>query len=547
MCGIFASFGKIKLYDAIECLGHLEYRGYDSAGVAYIDGDIKTNKALGATSNLINNIENKEVSSLISHTRWATNGVVNLDNTHPHSSLDREVYLVHNGILENEQELIDKYLSNISLKSDTDSEVIANLLSVFLKSSSPLEALKRLKEIMQGQYAIVVLICGVDGLFYLKKDMPLILAYDDIKNYYLTSDILSLPANTKRYAVLDDDTYGLINCDLNCDNFLFKSFFSNNEQLIKENRMIVEIKEELTLVDDLIKSIKEDEEALRPFLDETSEIVVLGAGSSYYAGLYACKIWERVLKKRISCFIASEFQFNESLYKENTLFLLISQSGETADLIASLSHIKWGKTILVTNKNDSTLARKVDIAFDIKAKTEIAVAATKSFNQTILWFYLLALTYTRQDYLEIQSYKKNIHYFINKIMEVSVKEKFFFLGSNFDFVAALEAALKLKEVTYIPSWGLALKELKHGPIALIDEDTTVYILNSDIDQNVNNTIQEIKARKGEVIVITPPFTSPYLGALSLITFSQLLAYHIAIKLGLNPDKPRNLAKSVTVL
>ncbi len=548
MCGIFGAFGNINLQDSLKALRSLEYRGYDSAGIAYKANKIKVVKVLGSAKNLEDKIKDKETNYVISHTRWATNGVVSIPNAHPHQSLNKRVTLVHNGILENEDEIKNKYLPNMFFKSETDSEVIVALADLLLKTLEPAKMVEKLKTIIKGNYAILILVDGINGIFYLKNKSSLILAYDDCNNYYLTSDIISLPANTVGYKMIPDGKSGLIDKGTN-DRLDFRPFVIKEKQNFHDNRMIKEIKEEIELVDPLVKECKNINENITNLIKKSKEIVILGAGSSYYAGLYGAKLFSDRLKIRTDAYLASEFVYKDYLWDEETLFIFISQSGETADLIKVNEQIKQGNKVLITNRINSTLDSLINNTLDIKANEELAVGATKSFNQTVLLFYLLTEKILGSKNSEIEIYKKNLEFFYKKDYKdiLSNAKKVFFIGKEYDYIASLEGALKLKEITYLPTWGMSSSELKHGSLALVDSETIVIGLCSVMNNYLENSLNEVKARKGKTMLVKTPFHSPYLGSLALITYAQLLTYYTAVDAKLNPDLPRNLAKSVTVL
>lgn len=547
MCGIFGFFGNYSLKETLNCLKKLEYRGYDSAGIAYENNEII--KSVGRISKLESKIEDKVVRKAISHTRWATNGEVLEVNAHPHISHDGTVVLVHNGILENEHEITSTYLKDITFKSDTDSEKIACLLAILLNDNSPLATAKKLMEIIKGSYAIVFMIKNDDSLYYLKNNSSLILGYDN-ENYYISSDLYALPSTCTKYKHIPNHTCGSISNEVVTDNSPFLDYDFSNSIIVNNDMMLKEIKEELDLTDKLELLIDDYYQKYRDLFESSDEIILIGTGSSYYAAMYIEKLIKDIIHKKATCVLASEFDYNLYLYSKNTLFILISQSGETADVINAANKIMNGNLMLITNSINSILANRINNVMCIEASKEIAVAATKTFNQTVLLMYLFLLKLTNEEKNELSLYKANISYFIDNCSNFDKYlkyEKIFFIGKGYDYIASLEAALKVKEITYVSSWGYQASELKHGSLALVDEKTLVIGFSSQIESYLLHNLNEVKARKGSTELITVPLYSKYLGALSLITYSQLLSYYLAKLKGLDPDYPRNLAKSVTVI
>ncbi len=546
MCGIYARFGSFNINEALTCLKRLEYRGYDSYGISYNNNIIY--KKIGRIK-LVKDNDNYLINKCISHTRWATNGSVTINNAHPQASFDNNVVLVHNGILENELEIKETYLKNISLKSQTDSEVIANLINYFLKSNSPLESILKVKEIIKGQYAIAFMIKDDDNIYFMKKKMSLLLAYDN-NNYYLSSDIVGLNNTTLFYKHLADDSYGYIGNNLYTNDtrpFLEYNFHHEKEEL--SSLMLKEIYEEESAAINLLNTKDNINENIISLIDKYNDIVILGCGSSFYAGEYIAYLLEEELSKRCKVILPSEFKY-KTIYR-NSLFILISQSGETADLINILESINIKNTILFTNNINSSLSLSIPYIVDIKAGPEYGVASTKSFNQTILSFYLIMMAIKEEEPLEIKSYLNNIDEikksFNNKIpKQLSLMNNVFYLGTGLDYIISKEAALKLKELAYIPCEGYSYKELKHGSLALISDKSTVIGLSSS-NTNIIPTLNEVKSRNGNIIYLTIKYPSKCLGSLSLARYIQLIAYYTSKELGNDPDHPRNLAKSVTVI
>lgn len=550
MCGIFCFKGNSNTSFLLDSLKKLEYRGYDSCGILYKNEEMVIKKAVGDVSKLKSIVEDVSVNLALSHTRWATHGGVSLLNSHPHNSFDELVYLVHNGIIENGAVLKETYIPNVKLYGDTDSEIIANLISYFLRYDKPLEVIEKLIDILEGTYAICFIIKGDDNIYFLKDKSPLVIG-EGKENLYISSDIYALPKDVYRYMNVANKEYGYIGENILCSGGLrFLDFNINDCSETSDGyKMIEEIKEEPYLVDDLIDYVNNLNEESVDIFSKYKSLTIIGSGSSYYAGMYISKIYEDIYKKHAYLYLASEFNFKLPTLDDDTLILLISQSGETLDIIDSCDLVKEYKTILFTNNVYSTLSNQVDIVYDICAKKEYGVAATKTFNQTVLLAYLLFRRNKGKSFKEVEAYQKRLEEIIKEdicIDKLVNSNKVFYIGVGYDYVATLEGALKLKEITYVPCEGYSANELKHGTLSLIDQDTTVIALSSSIKSNLVNTLSEVKSRGGNVIYIKEDRFLPYLGALLIITRLQMVAYKLAISKKLNPDRPRNLAKSVTV-
>lgn len=548
MCGIFAQSGTFTTNDVIESLKKLEYRGYDSAGIAY-GTDLKASKSVGRIDNLLNIVNDLQTHQAIAHTRWATNGKPTLENAHPHFSQNNNVCVVHNGIIENCEELKDTYLKNCILKSDTDTEIIADLIELFLREHCPLETISMLMKILKGTYAVVFMIRDDSSIYYFKYKSPLVVAYND-DNSYISSDLYAIPSNAKKYMHISNYGYGKIGKDSYYSDGNRFLDFKITEQIRKYSTyMYSEIIDELEVCNLLLDDVLKYSFQKRNVLKKSKSLVIVGAGSSYYAGLYIAKLYERYYKKHAYVYLASEFLYDDIFINDESLVLFISQSGETADLINAFDKIENEK-ILFTNNVESTLANMIPNHYDILAKKEYAVCATKSFNQTILLAYMLINDNDDELKEEIRKYKNNIKEMIDFVTDdysLSNFKKIFFVGCGLDYIISLESALKVKEITYIPCFGHHALELKHGSLSLIDSDTAIIGLSSMYKSHLSNTMNEIKSRGGSIKYVSPKCYSHDLGALALVTYAQLLAYFIAIKKGNDPDHPRNLAKSVTVL
>lgn len=543
MCGIYAQFGSFTLNDALMCLKKLEYRGYDSYGIGYDNNNIY--KDIGRIR-LFEEKENKRVRKAICHTRWATNGCVSKENAHPQKSRDGNVVLVHNGILENEKIIRDTYFKDHEFNSQTDSEVIAELINLFLRTNEPFEAVRKVMDVIKGSYAIIFMIKNDSNIYFMKNKSSLIIAYDK-EGYYLSSDIYALNKSTIAYKHINDMSYGRIGPDYYyCDNDFIPYDFDFNtcsdsvmlDEIYQEEELALNLYKNHHFCDNLINIVK-----------ESKDFVLIGSGSSFYAAEYIAKMIELKLEKRAKAFLPTEFEYND-LYAQST-YIFISQSGETADVLNIIENIKTNKKILLTNNPSSQMALHVPNVIDIKAQREVAVASTKSFNQSVLAFYLLLMKVNNEEADEIYAYIKNLEeikkvFNHKKIETISKMKCVFYLGQGFDYIISKEGALKLKEIAYIPTEGYSTSELKHGSLALISCDTMVIGLSSK-ESFLTSSLNEVKARGGNVLFLNTKYPSKLLGALALVRYVQLIAYYVAVELKLDPEHPRNLAKSVTVI
>ena len=548
MCGIFGLVGKSKTTEVLRCLKKLEYRGYDSCGIAYKDDSVHLKKEIGKVDLLLDKIEDKDLNLAIAHTRWATNGCVKLENTHPLKSLGGNVILVHNGIIENVDIIKETYMHDVNFSGDTDSEVLATLLEIMLVDNNPIEAIKKTMSIITGTYAVVFMINGNDLIYYFKNKSPLVLA-SGLNANYISSDISALPKDTLEYMYASDKSYGYIGeyiYSSDGDRFM-KYEYKSLEKSSNDYNMINEIKEEPDLVFDLINYVEHNEKIID--FNKYKSLVIIGAGSSYYAGLYIAKLYEKFYKKHAYCYLASEFNHQMPVLDKNCLYLLISQSGETIDILDVFDNIDSQNILLFTNNTNSSLASKIPQTFDICAGKELGVAATKSYNQTVLLAYLLFMKNLNLKIDEIYEYQKVIKKEVLTPFDISNFkdiDKFFFIGKGLDYIASLECALKVKEINYIPCEGYSASELKHGTLSLVDEKTMVIGLTSQLNSYLVNALTEVSSRNGKIEYVKIDKYLENLGALVLVTYGQLLAYNLAVSKGLNPDFPRNLAKSVTV-
>ena len=595
MCGIVGYIGNENAATILlDGLRKLEYRGYDSSGIAVFDkSEIKTIKATGKLENLykkINNSSSLEGYMGIGHTRWATHGKATFENAHPHSS--EHFTLVHNGIIENEEELRNKYLKDVSFKSQTDTEVIVKLIELFYKTETDMKKiLKRLISELKGSYSLAIISKNTpDTLYALKNKSPLLIGKGKDFNI-LASDPIAMISKTKDFYEIKDKEFAVITKDST-------SIFSQFLEEIPRNSYTMEIDDsdaqKGAYAHYMLKEIDEQPAVIRRILEkysnetgnldfnsdllktirESDKIYIIACGTSYHAGLLGKQFFEKISKKCAEVFIASEFIYNPPLLLGNPFFIFISQSGETADSRSSLVKVKemGYKTLTITNAKNSTLARESDFSLLLYAGPEIAVASTKAYTAQVTLLAILATSIKNSINIDIKNELYKISLEIEQIC--SKKEIFkriceeflkdakncFYIGRGIDFYVCLEAALKLKEISYIHTEGFAAGELKHGTIALIENNTPVIAINTqkNLSPHIRSNIKEVKARGANVLSIcknslkTPDDriiindVHELLTPLLSIIPTQYIAYYSALHNGCDIDKPRNLAKSVTV-
>ncbi|MGV3602695.1 MAG: glutamine--fructose-6-phosphate transaminase (isomerizing) [Dyadobacter fermentans] len=612
MCGIVAYVGNREAYPLIlKGLKRLEYRGYDSSGVALLEnGELNIYKKKGKVSDLESELNGKQLPATIGigHTRWATHGEPNDVNAHPHYSNNRRLAIIHNGIIENyasiKQNLIGK---GHKFLSDTDTEVLVHFIEdVQKETGASLEAAVRLalKEVV-GAYAIVVMSIDHPGqLIAARKGSPLVIGVGE-HEYFLASDATPIIEYTKDVVYLDDYEVAVIN-----EGKLSIQHLESTKETIPyiqklemeletiekggyDHFMIKEIFEQPRSIADSMRGRLRADDAhlqlggLNDYLDKLAQadrVVIVGCGTSWHAGLVAEYMFEELARINVEVEYASEFRYRNPVIKENDIVIAISQSGETADTLAAIELAKSkGATIFgVCNVVGSSIARATHAGAYTHAGPEIGVASTKAFTAQVTVLTLMAIavakrkgTISEETYRQLLIELETIPSKVDKVFENAAKIKeiafiftyarnFIYLGRGLNFPVALEGALKLKEISYIHAEGYPAAEMKHGPIALIDEDMPVVFLatkDSSYEKIVSN-IQEVKARKGRVIaivtegdtlipgmvdfVIEVPNTHEILTPLVSVIPLQLLSYYIAVMRGRNVDQPRNLAKSVTV-
>lgn len=606
MCGIIGYIGTKKAKPIlINGLLRLEYRGYDSAGIATVEKDgIKVIKEKGKIANLdaMDGINDLEGTIGIGHTRWATHGKPSAINSHPHYDNDKLFAVVHNGIIENYHDL-RKFLEDngYTFLSDTDTEVIPNLINFYYKKENDfLKAVKIACDDLKGSFALEIL-CKYypDNMIVVRQDSPLVIGRGLDENY-ISSDIPAILSFTKDFYFLNDREFAVLSRDnidfydneLNKIDKVVKSIEWNTASAEKDGYddfMLKEIYEQPNAIRETIGSkLSEskisfnDFEIKKEFLETINRIYIVACGTAMNAGLATKATFENFCKIPTEVDIASEFRYRDPLIDEHTLCIYISQSGETADTIAALklAKSKGAKTIAVANVIGSSITREADYCIYTHAGPEIAVASTKAYTSQVVLLNILALYFAevldRVPSSTIDSMKKELlelpkkaEITLRNVAEVKnfanivYKETdMFFLGRGVDYYVASEGSLKLKEISYIHSESYAAGELKHGPIALIENDVTVIgiITNPNFVEKTISNIQEVITRGAKTLVITNqkinesqffkviniPDTEPCLSPVLSIIPLQLLAYYISKEKGLDVDKPRNLAKSVTV-
>ena len=603
MCGIIGYLGKRDACSILEQgLERLEYRGYDSAGVSILhNGNFTTIKSPGKVEVLKNNLEPLNIHGGLGlgHTRWATHGEVNKLNAHPHLDCNEEIAIVHNGIIENYQTLKSALLKRGHLfKSDTDTEVIAHLLEEHYEGDLE-KALQEVLPQLRGSYALIVASKKEpDKIIAARMLSPLLLGIGK-DGYYLASDATALIGEAQFVIYLDDGEMAVVKED----SFSIKDFYGNERLKDPSNLnmttslankegfphfMLKEINEQPEVVKNIIAHYIKENQVILPikdnFFNDIDQIVIVACGSAYHAGLIAEYLIEDIAGIAVSVDTSSEFRYRNPVLEDKTLFIFISQSGETADTLASLRFAKEHnfKTLSLVNVEESTIARESDQVLYTIAGPEIGVASTKAYLAQIMALQLLALKLAQLRCVKDSKFLKNYILDLKKIplylekmiagkenieklaLELCQSSNFLYLARGVNYPNALEGALKLKEISYIHAEGYPGGEMKHGPIALIEEQLPVVIISiaGKVRDKMLSNMLEIKARKGRIIgLITEedleaeaicyrsikiPKINEFLTTLLVPLPLQLLAYFIALKKGCDIDKPRNLAKSVTV-
>ncbi len=611
MCGIVGYVGRHNAVPVlISGLESLEYRGYDSAGVAVLQKDgIGIRKTKGKVDNLRTLLLNNPVSGNvgIGHTRWATHGAPSDRNAHPHFSNGEKIAVVHNGIIENYQELKDELeAKGYEFKSETDTETAANLIYDYYKECGDLlEAVRLTLERIEGSYALGVLCTDCpDQIIAARKESPLIVGIGQGENF-IASDIPAILEYTRTAYILDDKELALVKADsiqifdidgneIHKDTYTYKWNVESAQKSGYDHFMLKEIYEQPKVVkDNLAHRFSEDGKHIeldgiklgKEELKNINQIYIVACGTAYYAGLVGRYLLERIVRIPVNAEVASEFRYKDPLIDENTLVIVVSQSGETADTLSALklSKSRGARVLAIVNAVGSSIAREADDVLYTLAGFEIAVASTKAFSAQVTAMYLITLhiaqelgKISEEDFGEIKTALDKIPSQINDILTKAVpairkfvskyigSKNVFYIGRGLDYVVGMEGSLKLKEIAYLHSEPYAAGELKHGPIALIEEATLVVgvVTQESLFDKTKSNIKEVKARGAKVLaiamngntsieevaddVIYIPRTHWMLTSILANIPQQLFAYYMALGLGEDIDKPRNLAKSVTV-
>jgi len=602
VCGIIGYNGFRNADNVlIEGLKRLEYRGYDSAGIGVIGKNLKVFKEVGEISKLEKDIPKLDGTIGIGHTRWATHGGVNKENAHPHLSGNKKIAIIHNGIIENFKKLRENLeKQGVKFQSQTDTEVIAHLIEKSYTGNIQDAVVSALKKI-QGSYALLVISSDEpDKIIGARKESPLVIGVGDNENF-LASDIPALLKYTNRVVYLDDGEICVLeknnikifndkNREIKKEENLIKWDFKDAEKSGFSHFMLKEIYDQpdtvhkvfLGRVSEIERTIKFPDK-VENLIENINSISIVACGTSYYSGLVGKYFIEKYTDLPVNVELSSEYRYFGSKNKDS-LVVCISQSGETADTLAALKEAKNSgcKTLVITNAIGSTATRVADAYILTQSGPEIGVAATKTFTSQILVLFLLSLKLALIDnmigadrlydyILHLKELSRKVRQVLERnqeIIDVAKKlvdsNSIFFIGRGINFPISLEGALKLKEISYLHAEGFAAGELKHGPFALLTKNTPVVAIitnDSTYDKMIAN-IGEVKARGPQVIAIADendneiekhadfvlrfPNNSSALSCIPISVILQLLAYHVANLKGCSIDKPRNLAKSVTV-
>jgi glucosamine--fructose-6-phosphate aminotransferase (isomerizing) len=569
----------------VASLKKMEYRGYDSVGVAIKnEADISVRKGVGRVGVVNDKIHMDKLSGHtgIGHTRWATHGNVTVENAHPHMCNSNSIGVVHNGIIENYVEL-KEYLEknhNVVFKSSTDTEVIPNLLQIYFEESHNVKkAIMKTISKLKGNYAFVALF-KTGELVGVRNHEPLILGIDG-NDLLLTSDVVGLPENIRsviyvdnnQFVIIDKSKFKIYNFEGDAAQFHVKEIPKNYQQVSKGPYEHFTIKEIFEQIDTILVAGDDDDNSLDKiveFIRDSDYVYVTGSGTSYHTSVIAKYLFSRFTGKKVEHVMASEMKYSSRYILPNSTILAISQSGESADVLeaVSIGKQKNVKILSMVNSKNSSLSRESIFSVGLNCGPEIGVAATKSFTSQVAILYKIAdklcdnclavdfklVSYT---YSKILSDMSKIKELVKSIKNI---ENIFIIGRGVHYPIAKEGALKLKELTYIHAEGIAAGELKHGPLALMDSSTYVIVINPDDDSYMDNisSVSEIKSRDAKVIGISnkpdplydywieiPTIRSDLYPLIEILPL-QLISYYLALERGIDPDYPKNLAKSVTV-
>ena len=607
MCGIVGYLGKRQATEVlIDGLSKLEYRGYDSAGVAINTGnELAIRKFKGRLAILAEDLQKNPIDGHlgIGHTRWATHGEPSDVNSHPHFNMDRTIAVVHNGIIENYLELrAELEAEGVKFLSQTDTEIAAHMVSKYYEGNL-LDAVYKATTRFRGAYALgVVCADNANELVAVRKDSPLVVGLGEDENM-IASDIPAILKYTRNVYFLENGEFvhilgdkvtvlnenkevvekevSEITWDVEAaskggfDSFMAKEIYEQPKGV--EDTLMRRLDENGRIKLDDIKITKED-------LDRINKVYIVACGTAYHAGLVGKYAIEKFAKIPVIADIASEFRYSDPFVDENTLIIIVSQSGETADTLAALrdAKAKGARVLSITNVVGSSIARESDDIFYTWAGPEIAVASTKAYTTQLMAFYMIALnlamtkgSITEEEYFKMIDILKGMPSKVEKVLEcdkfveeiaAEIKDKndIFYLGRGLDYALAMEGSLKIKEISYMHAEAFAAGELKHGTIALIEEGTPVIAIatQEQLFEKMVSNMQEVKARGAKVIAIVEeynkeveksadrviyiPEVEDMFASITSVVPMQLLSYHVAKMRGCDIDKPRNLAKSVTV-
>ncbi len=607
MCGIVGYIGHKKAIEVLlDGIKRLEYRGYDSSGIAFIEnGTLRCEKAVGKIAELEKILDGNNFNTRLGivHTRWATHGAPTMENAHPHVDCYNEIAVVHNGIIENYDYLKSRLEQEGHIfKSETDTEVLAHLIEKYFQDTLEMAVMEALKEV-EGTYGIAAISTkDPQKIVAARKGSPLVIGVGD-QEYFITSDVSASLEHTRDVVYLDDNEVAILTLN---------HYETKTMQNIPTHKKVEEVLWNIDMIEKggyehfMLKEIHEQPHALRNAmrgrvddisgsiklggliscekeLREAKRIVIVACGTSWHAGLVGEYILEDLARIPVEVEYASEFRYRNPIIEKDTVVIAISQSGETADTLAAMREAKHkgAKLLSICNVVGSTIAREADCGVYLHIGPEIGVASTKAFTAQVAVLYLFTLymmTLKGRPNLKysdmvkvIQSIPDKIQTILNKDDEIlkiarlyKDSEHALYLGRGYNYPVALEGALKLKEISYIHAEGYPAAEMKHGPIALINKDMPVVFiaLKDSVYGKILSNIEEVKARGGRVIAIATegdkqivekvdhvfyiPKTSDTLTPILSVIPLQLLAYHMAVMRGCDVDKPRNLAKSVTV-
>lgn len=599
MCGIVGYIGESDTKEILlKGLEKLEYRGYDSAGIAVLNEEgVVVFKEKGRIADLRDVVDEEVGAKLgIGHTRWATHGVPNQLNAHPHQSTTKRFTLVHNGVIENYHLMKKAYLANVEMASDTDTEVIVQLIEKFSQDGlSTVDALRKTLHLIHGSYAIALIDKEDQNTIYVAKNKsPLLVGLGDGFNV-VASDAMAMLQVTEHYVELHDQEIVIVHKDsveiqkldgTKVERAPYKAELdmSDIEKGTYPHYMLKEMDEQPAVIRKIIQAYQNEQgeltidQAILDALNEADRLYIIAAGTSYHAGLIGKEYFEKVAGIPVEVHISSEFGYNMPLLSAKPIFMFITQSGETADSRQVLVKIKEKgfPTITMTNVPGSTLSREADHTLLLHAGPEIAVASTKAYVAQVAVLMVTASVYAQSQNKELDfDVVKELGIVANAVqtivdskeeMEEIAKEflettrNAFFIGRNIDFYVSLEGALKLKEISYIQAEGFAGGELKHGTIALIEEGTPIIALATQqaVSLNIRGNVKEVVARGANPCIIAMegfeeegdrfilPKVHELLSPLVAVIPLQLISYYAALHRGCDVDKPRNLAKSVTV-